>query len=62
MSAATVIVSGGTVQLTGAAVQLAQLLAAYQAEIARVRFGKVTFSFGGGDNCSCEVVQSLRLR
>jgi len=58
----TVIVSGGTVLLTGAAVQLAQLLAAYHAEIGRIRFGRVTFNFGGGENVTCEVVQSLRLK
>ena len=62
MTTATLITSGGTVELTGAALQLAQLLAAYRGEIARVRFGKVTFNFGGGENVSCEVVQSLRLR
>lgn len=59
---ARLITTGGTVTLTGAADRLAQLLAAYANEIARVQFGKVTFNFGGGENVTCEVVQSLRLR
>ena len=60
MSPAVLITPGGTVELTGAALQLAHLLSAYRAEISRVRFGRVTFSFGGGEHCTMEVTQSFR--
>lgn len=58
---AKLITAAGTVELTGSAARLAEVLALYHAEIARVRFGYVRFNFGAGAKVTAEVNQSLRI-
>lgn len=57
---AKLITEAGTVELTGAAAKLAELLAVHQCDIAALRFGYVRFNFGNGELSSVEVNRNLK--